>query len=198
MSNTLLAVSRNALSPELISEAAKEALILRKDIQFLGFAAEMHDYESTGVSPFMKVSINSRTHEAFETEAPAIASLLEEMTSIPSSLEGVQLAPFRATFMLTINYCEAGTEIAPHRDIGSRFNDRVSRIASLCGRALFGIDVKSGEPPITPVTVEAGDIHELLNPRVSSERPVHWVRTIGDTDRISFVYQENVIHPKEV
>lgn len=194
MSNTLLAVNRNVLSPELISEAAKEALILRKDIQFLGFAAEMNDVGETGVSPFMKVSINNRTHEAFETEAPAIASLLEEMTSIPSSLEGVQLAPFRTTFMLTINYCEAGTEITPHRDSGNRFNDRVSRIASLCGRALFGIDVKSGEPPIEPVTVEAGDIHELLNPRALLERPLHWAKTIGDTDRISFVYQENVIY----
>ena len=197
MSNQILAVNRNALAPEIIQEAAKEARSLRENIQFLGFAAAMYDDEATGISPFMQVKINQKNRDAFESEAPAIASLLDEMTTIPTLLKGIQLASLRSVFKLTINYCDSGTEVAPHRDYGNRHNDRVSRIATLCGRALFGIDVQSGEAPIEPIVVEAGDIHELLNPRTLLERPVHWARTIGDTDRISFVYQENVIHSKE-
>lgn len=194
MSYEKLKVNRSVLSPEIVQEATADALRIRRDIAWLGNFAKLYDATRYGVidSPLIRVSLNQQTYEQFCTEAPGLKLLLEEIDEIPTLIEGVVRIGKGTLYNVTINYCDVGTEVMPHRDGENALGPKLSRIATLRGTGLFGIDDLDDGIPVPPITVQAGDLHELLNPPTLLERPMHWVKTIGDTDRISIAFQEPI------
>lgn len=194
MPNKVLAVHRKALTPELVSDAAKEARRLREDISWLGNTAELYDteqeYDGALASPYMRIAIDDAQQRLFKYEIPALLLLLQEIDAIPTAIDGIQGITGTRVRELTINYLDRGTVVNRHRDRSDDRLPKVSRVATLCGRGLFGIVTPPGTEPIEPIEVAAGDLHELYNPAELLQRPLHWATSTDETiDRISIAFQ---------
>lgn len=194
MSSNILAINRQVLTPELVADAAKDARKLRRDIGWLGVKADLRDteleFDGALVSPFMRITIDDESKSVLKCETPSLLSLLEEIDLIPTAIDGLQGIQLTRIRELTINYLDKGTVVNRHRDRSDDGMPKVSRVATLCGKGLFGIITLPEEDPIEPMEVAAGDLHELFNPAEQLQRPLHWANSTDDTeDRISIAFQ---------
>ncbi len=201
MSKRILAVHKNILSPELTKEAADDARKLRRDIGWLCVKADLRDteqeFDGALVSPFMRITIDDESKRVLKRETPSLLSLLEEIDLIPTAIDGLQGIQLTRIRELTINYLDKGTVVNRHRDRSDDGIPKVSRVATLCGKGLFGIITLPEEDPIEPMEIAAGDLHELFNPAELLECPLHWATSTDDTeDRISIAFQVPAILEK--
>ncbi|MDQ5885827.1 MAG: hypothetical protein QG628_224 [Patescibacteria group bacterium] len=194
MSAEILAINRAVLPQELLADAAADAVKLRNNFARIGDFALLRDgdqmIDGHLASPFMVIDITSKTAGVFKKEAPNLSKILQRIAEVPTSIEGISGITETGFLSLTINYLDTGTMVNKHRDSGITKHAKVSRVATLRGKGLFGIITPPGADPIDPIVVEAGDLHELFNPANPAERPLHWATSTDElVDRISIGYQ---------